>query len=270
MNEQLNLGTRDSQSAASAAIVPNDAAAVLEAVHIAKYFGPTTALSDVSLKAWAGRVTALLGDNGAGKSTLIKILSGVHKPDKGELRFKGQPVVLAGPHDARKLGIATCYQDLAVCELLSVVRNIVLGQEPTRGVWKLRWYDAKAAEKMAAEALSGLGVRLGRSLASRAATLSGGEKQSLAIARAMFFGSSCLILDEPTAALAVRQASKVLEHIDRARKSGHAVILITHNFAHALSIADHIVVLARGRVVGSFARDEIEHNDLIELVGRAS
>jgi simple sugar transport system ATP-binding protein len=243
---------------------------LLEAIHIAKYFGPTRALIDVSLRAWSGKVTALLGDNGAGKSTLIKILSGVYRPDRGELRFNGEPVHLARPKDARALGIATCYQDLAVCELLSIVRNVVLGQEPTRGIWKLRWFDAKAAERIANEALTTLGFRIGRSLSARAATLSGGEKQSLAIARAMFFGSSCLILDEPTAALAVRQASKVLEHIDAARRAGHAVILITHNFRHALSVADHVVVLARGRVRGSFASSDIDYEQLTELVARVS
>jgi simple sugar transport system ATP-binding protein len=249
---------------------PSDEVPVLEAQHIAKRFGPTRALVDVSLKAWSGRVTALLGDNGAGKSTLIKVLSGVYTPDKGELRFRGKKVVLDGPDAARALGIATCYQDLAVCELLSVTRNVVLGQEPMRGFWKFRLYDARAAERIADAALKGLGFRLGRSLSARAATLSGGEKQSLAIARAMFFGSACLILDEPTAALAVRQASRVLEHIDKARAAGHAVILITHNFSHALSVADHIVVLARGRVAGSFNRSEVEHDQLARLVARMS
>ncbi|MQB07223.1 sugar ABC transporter ATP-binding protein [Agrobacterium tumefaciens] len=245
-----------------------DATPILEAVNIAKYFGATTALSDVSLKAWAGKVTVLLGDNGAGKSTLIKILSGVYRPDAGELRFKGQKVSLSGPNEARALGIATCYQDLAVCDLLSVTRNIVLGQEPTKGFWKFRIYDARTADRLAKEALDGLGVKLRGSLRSRAATLSGGQKQSLAIARAMYFGSSCLILDEPTAALAVRQATRVIEHIDRARQMGNAVILITHNFNHALEIADHLVVFARGRVIGSFERGEINLQGLTELVSR--
>lgn len=245
-----------------------DATPVLEAVNIAKYFGATTALSDVSLKAWAGKVTVLLGDNGAGKSTLIKILSGVYRPDAGELRFKGRKVTLSGPNEARALGIATCYQDLAVCDLLSVTRNIVLGQEPTKGFWRFRIYDAKAADRLAKEALDGLGVKLRGSLRSRAATLSGGQKQSLAIARAMYFGSSCLILDEPTAALAVRQATRVIEHIDRARQMGNAVILITHNFNHALEIADHLVVFARGRVIGSFQRGEVNLQGLTELVSR--
>lgn len=247
---------------------PEEAEPVLEAVNIAKYFGATTALSDVSLKAWAGKVTVLFGDNGAGKSTLIKILSGVYRPDAGELRFRGKKVTLNGPDEARALGIATCYQDLAVCELLSVTRNIVLGQEPTKGFWKFRIYDAKAADRLAREALNGLGVKLRGSLRSRAATLSGGQKQSLAIARAMYFGSSCLILDEPTAALAVRQATRVIEHIDRARQMGNAVILITHNFNHALAIADHLAVFARGRVIGSFERGEATIQTLTELVSR--
>ena len=252
-------------SAAEASDIP-----VLEAIHVAKFFGPTTALADVSLRAWAGKVTALLGDNGAGKSTLIKTLSGVFRPDKGELRFKGRPITLKNPQDARGLGIATCYQDLAVCDLLSVARNVVLGQEPLKGIGPFKWLDSRKADEIADQALKSLGFRLGRSLHVRAATLSGGEKQSLAIARAVFFGSACLILDEPTAALAHRQATRVLEHIDAARRSGHAVIFITHNYRHAMAIADHFVVLVRGRVVGQFDRGEIDLDELTELVARES
>jgi simple sugar transport system ATP-binding protein len=243
---------------------------VMQAVNLSKAFGATTALVDVSLRAYAGRVLALLGDNGAGKSTLIKILSGVFPPDRGELRFRGEPVRFSNPAHARGLGIATVFQDLAVCDLLSVTRNIVLGREPTKGFGPFRWLDMKRADEMARSALLRLGVRWERGLDERGVNISGGERQSLAIARAMFFGSTLLILDEPTSALAVRQAGKVLDHILTARDSGQAVIFITHNFRHALSVADDLTVLAQGRVAAHFRRDEIELDELMDLVARVA
>jgi len=163
--------------------VPTDATPVIEAVNISKAFGATTALVDVSLKSYAGRVLALLGDNGAGKSTLIKILSGVFTPDRGELRFLGAPVTFANPAQARQRGIATVFQDLAVCELLSVTRNIVLGREPQKGYGPFKWLDMKRADEMARSALLRLGVRWERGLEERGVNISGGERQSLAIAR---------------------------------------------------------------------------------------
>jgi simple sugar transport system ATP-binding protein len=241
---------------------------VIEAINISKAFGATTALVDVSLRCYAGRVLALLGDNGAGKSTLIKILSGVFPPDRGELRFRGAPVRFLSPAEARQLGIATVFQDLAVCELLSVTRNVVLGREPLKGVGPFKWLDMKRADEMARSALLRLGVRWERGLDERGVNISGGERQSLAIARAMFFGSSLLVLDEPTSALAVRQASKVLDHILEARDQGQAVILITHNFRHALSVADDLTVLAQGKVAAHFRRDEIDLDELTDLVAR--
>ncbi len=250
--------------------IPPGAVPVMEAVGISKGFGATTALVDVSLKAYAGRILALLGDNGAGKSTLIKILSGVFPPDRGELRFNGERVRFANPGQARSRGIATVFQDLAVCELLSVTRNVVLGREPQKGVGPMKWLDLRRADEMARSALHRLGVRWERGLDERGINISGGERQSLAIARAMFFGSSLLILDEPTSALAVRQAGRVLDHIVHARDQGQAVILITHNFRHALSVADDLTVLAQGRVAAHFRRDEIELDDLTDLVARVA
>jgi simple sugar transport system ATP-binding protein len=248
--------------------VPPDAVPVIEAVSVSKAFGPTTALVDVSLKAYAGRILALLGDNGAGKSTLIKILSGVFPPDRGKLRFRGKSVTFANPAQARQLGIATVFQDLAVCELLSITRNVVLGREPLKGFGPFRWLDLRRAEEMTRSAFNQLGVRWERAFDERGVNISGGERQSLAIARAMFFGSSLLILDEPTSALAVRQAARVLDHIARARDQGQAVILITHNFRHALSVADDLTVLVQGRVAAHFRRDEIELDALTDLVAR--
>jgi simple sugar transport system ATP-binding protein len=250
--------------------IPASAIPVIEAINVSKAFGATTALVDVSLKAYAGRILALLGDNGAGKSTLIKILSGVFPPDRGELRFHGTPVTFANPAQARELGIATVFQDLAVCDLLSVTRNIVLGREPQKGFGPFKWLDLKRADEMARSALYQLGVRWERGLDERGVNISGGERQSLAIARAMFFGSSLLVLDEPTSALAVRQAGRVLDHIVQARDRGQAVILITHNFRHALSVADDLTVLAQGRVAAHFRRDEIELDELTDLVARVA
>jgi simple sugar transport system ATP-binding protein len=250
--------------------VPPGAVPVIEAVNVSKAFGATTALVDVSLKAYKGRILALIGDNGAGKSTLIKILSGVYRPDRGELHFNGDRVVLQNPADARVRGIATVFQDLAVCDLLSVTRNVVLGREPQKGVGPFKWFDLKRADEMARSALHSLGVRWERGLDERGVNISGGERQSLAIARAMFFGSTLLILDEPTSALAVRQAGRVLDHIANARDQGQAVILITHNFRHALSVADDLTVLAQGRVAANFRRDEIELDDLTDLVARVA
>ena len=248
--------------------IPDGAIPVMEAINISKAFGATTALVDVSLRSYAGRVLALLGDNGAGKSTLIKILSGVFPPDRGELRFRGAPVRFLNPAEARQLGIATVFQDLAVCELLSVTRNVVLGREPLKGLGPFKWFDMKRADEMARSALLRLGVRWERGLDERGVNISGGERQSLAIARAMFFGSSLLVLDEPTSALAVRQAGKVLDHIVEARDQGQAVILITHNFRHALSVADDLTVLAQGKVAAHFRRDEIDLDELTDLVAR--
>jgi simple sugar transport system ATP-binding protein len=242
----------------------------MEAISISKAFGATTALVDVSLRSYAGRVLALLGDNGAGKSTLIKILSGVFPPDRGELRFRGAPVRFPNPAEARRLGIATVFQDLAVCELLSVTRNVVLGREPLKGIGPFKWFDMKRADEMTRSAFLRLGVRWERGLDEKGVNISGGERQSLAIARAMFFGSSLLILDEPTSALAVRQAGRVLNHIVQARDQGQAVILITHNFVHALSVADDLTVLAQGRVAAHFRRDEVELEELTELVARVA
>jgi simple sugar transport system ATP-binding protein len=250
--------------------IPADAVPVMEAVNVSKAFGATTALVDVSLRAYSGRILALLGDNGAGKSTLIKILSGVFPPDGGELRFRGEPVNFKNPAQARQLGIATVFQDLAVCELLSVTRNVVLGREPQRGFGPIKWLDMKRADEMARSALHQLGVRWERGLDERGVNISGGERQSLAIARAMFFGSSLLVLDEPTSALAVRQAGRVLDHIVHARNQGQAVILITHNFRHALSVADDLTVLAQGRMAAHFRRDEIELDELTDLVARVA
>jgi simple sugar transport system ATP-binding protein len=233
---------------------------------VTKQFQSVVALRDITLEAHAGRVLALLGDNGAGKSTLIKILSGVHQPTSGDVEVNGVRTVLHNPHEARELGISTVFQDLAVCELLSIGRNVVLGNEPRRRLGPFHWLDVKAADRIATDALATLGVELHRDMGDPAGTLSGGQRQAIAIARAIYYGSKCLILDEPTAALAVRQTEQVLDQVRRARDAGQAVILITHTLEQAMSVADSAVVLARGRVVGSYDDPTAQSQELTQLV----
>ena len=231
-------------------------------------FQSVTALREISIEAHAGKVLALLGDNGAGKSTLIKVLSGVYQPTSGSVEVDGRQIRLHSAHDARAAGISTVFQDLAVCDLMSISRNMVLGNEPLERFGPLRIYDAKAADRIAKDALATLGVDLRRRLSDPAATLSGGQKQAVAIARAIVYGSRCLILDEPTAALAVRQTQQVLDQVRRARDSGQAVMLIMHNLQQALSVADEVVVLARGRVMGKFSSADADLERVTQLVAQ--
>jgi simple sugar transport system permease protein len=231
-------------------------------------FQSVTALRNITLEAHVGKVLALLGDNGAGKSTLIKVLSGVYRPTSGSVEVDGRPVTLRSAHDARAAGISTVFQDLAVCDLMSIARNMVLGNEPVKRFGPLRIYDAKKADRITTDALATLGVDLRRRLSDPAATLSGGQKQAVAIARAIAYGSRCLILDEPTAALAVRQTQQVLDQVRRARNAGQAVILIMHNLQQALSVADEVIVLARGHVMGQFLSAEADLERVTQLVGQ--
>ncbi len=244
------------------------AAPVVALRDVTMTFQSVTALRNISIEARAGQVLALLGDNGAGKSTLIKVLSGVYQPTSGSVEVDGRPVTLRSAHDARAAGVSTVFQDLAVCDLMSIARNMVLGNEPLRRFGPLRIYDAKKADRIAADALAGLGVDLRRRLSDPAATLSGGQKQAVAIARAIVYGSRCLILDEPTAALAVRQTQQVLDQVRRARDAGQAVILIMHNLQQAMSVADEVVVLARGRVMGEFSVADADIERITQLVAQ--
>jgi len=232
-------------------------------------FQSVTALRNISIEAHVGKVLALLGDNGAGKSTLIKVLSGVYRPTSGSVEVDGRPVTLHSAHDARAAGISTVFQDLAVCDLMSIVRNMVLGNEPCKRFGPLRIYDARKADRITIDALAMLGVDLRRRLSDPAATLSGGQKQAVAIARAIVYGSRCLILDEPTAALAVRQTQQVLDQVRRARDAGQAVILIMHNLQQAMSVADEVVVLSRGRVMGQFSSADTDLERVTQLVAQS-
>ena len=239
---------------------------VLEARNISKVFGRVIALKDVSLSVRAGEVNCLLGDNGAGKSSLIKTLSGVHRPDEGELFMDGEPITLSSPRDAQARGIATVFQDLAVLPLMSVSRNFFLGNEPTKGVGPLRRFDMSYADRVSREHMKEIGIDV-RDTGQLVGTLSGGERQTLAIARAEYFGARVLILDEPTSALGVKQAAIVLRHIVRARARGLAVIFITHNVQHALPVGDKFTILSHGRSAGVFDRGKVDLDQLLNLMG---
>lgn len=237
----------------------------LEVRGVSKYFGSVNALQDVSLQVYPGQVTCVLGDNGAGKSTLIKILSGVFPPDSGEFLIDGVPVTLAGPRDARSHGIATVFQDLATVPLMSLWRNFFLGQEPAKGRGPLRRLDAASSRRIMREELRKMGIDV-RDPEQTVGTLSGGERQALAIARAVYFGASVLILDEPTSALGVRQSGVVLKYIVQAKEMGKGVVFITHNPHHAFPVGDRFALLRRGRLLGSYAKSETSVDELATLM----
>ncbi len=237
----------------------------LEAQNISKSYGNINALRDVSMSVMPGEVHCLLGDNGAGKSTLIKVLSGVHKPDSGQLLVDGNAVSLNSPADALSLGIATAYQDLAMIPLMSVARNFFLGAEPTKGVGPFRRLDLEQMNAVSKAELNRMGVAL-RDTSQPVGTLSGGERQSVAIARAVYFGARTLILDEPTAALGVKESGVVLQYIHQAREQGLAVIFITHNAHHAWAIGDRFTLLMHGRSAGTFAKSETTKEAVMQLM----
>jgi simple sugar transport system ATP-binding protein len=238
---------------------------LLEVKGISKYFGSVIALKDISMFVRAGEVTCLLGDNGAGKSTLIKTLSGVHKPDEGEYWFAGERMRFNSPRAALDQGIATVYQDLAMIPLMSIWRNFFLGSEPTRGWGPLRRYDVGVAKETTRNELAKMGIEI-RDPEQAVGTLSGGERQSVAIARAVYFGAKVLILDEPTAALGVKQAGVVLRYIVQAKQRGIGVIFISHNPHHAFPVGDHFVILRRGQVYGDFTKEELKLDDLVKMM----
>ncbi|MGA8116642.1 MAG: ATP-binding cassette domain-containing protein [Actinocatenispora sp.] len=240
-------------------------AALLEVQDLHKYFGGVIALAGVSTTARAGEITCVLGDNGAGKSTLIRMLSGVHPPDKGHILLDGRPVHFTSPRAALDAGIATVYQDLAMIPLMSIWRNFFLGAEPTRGVGPFRWFDVAKAREVTRHALADMGIDV-RDPDQSVGTLSGGERQSVAIARAVHFGARVLILDEPTSALGVKQAAIVLRLATRARDRGLAVVFITHNPNHAYPIGDRFLLLNRGRSMGDFAKSEIDQPTLTQMM----
>jgi D-xylose transport system ATP-binding protein len=246
---------------------------VLALKGISKSFGAVQALSDVDLEVQGGEVVALVGDNGAGKSTLVKTIAGIHRPDDGQVFFEGREVTVASPGDAVALGIATVYQDLALCDNLDVVENLYLGQERVgEGVATVtRQLDENAMEKRAAELLDRLAVTI-VDLRSEVGTLSGGQRQQVAIARSLLGAPTLVVLDEPTAALGVRQTALVLDLVKRLRDERHAVIVVSHNLADVFEVADRIFVLRLGRAAGDYRAAETTNEEVVAAItgGRAA
>jgi len=237
----------------------------LEMENLSKFYGNIIALTGVTTTVNPGEVTCVLGDNGAGKSTFIKILAGVHQHDEGKLLLEGAEVKFASPREALSAGIATVYQDLAMVPLMSVWRNFFLGAEPKTGMWPFRQIDIDGAKRIAKEEMAKMGIDI-RDTEQSVGTLSGGERQSVAIARASYFGARVLILDEPTSALGVKQSGVVLRRIVEARDQGLAVIFITHNPNHAYPVGDRFVILQRGRSLGNWAKEELSQAELTQLM----
>jgi simple sugar transport system ATP-binding protein len=244
---------------------PKTAQPIVEMRDIQKHFGNIIALAGVSFDVRPGECHCLLGDNGAGKSTFIKTMSGVHKPSVGTMVVDGKPVVFDSPRDAMNAGIATVYQDLAMIPLMSVTRNFWMGREPTKGRGIFKRFDHKHANAVTMDSMKRMGINL-REPDQAVGTLSGGERQTVAISRAVHFGAKVLILDEPTSALGVRQTSNVLATIDRVRKQGIGVVFITHNVRHAMAVGDRFTVLNRGKTLGTAARGEIKPEELQDLM----
>ena len=238
---------------------------LLELVSITKLFESVVALNDVSMNLMGGEVLCLLGDNGAGKSTLIKILSGVHHQTKGQMLVEGKETAFSSPREALDRGIATVYQDLAVAPLMSIARNFFIGREPRKGWGPLRRFDADFAARVSREEMGRIGIDV-RDPDQAVGTLSGGERQSLAIARAIHFGAKVLILDEPTSALGVHQAAVVIKLIARARTRGLGTIFITHNVNHAFPVADRFTILNRGQVMGTFKKKEVIREEIMNMM----
>jgi ABC-type sugar transport system ATPase subunit len=229
---------------------------------ISKHFGPVTALDGVNLDVPSGRVTALIGDNGAGKSTLIKVIAGIHQADHGEIYWSGERTAIRTPHDATELGVATVYQDLALCDNLDIVANMYLGVERRRH----GTLDETAMELKAKETLAGLSVTSVRSIRQPVGSLSGGQRQSVAVARAVMGDARLVIMDEPTAALGVSQTAMVLELIQGLAASGIAVLVISHNLIDVFSVADRVAILYLGRLVSAGPASDYDRQSAVEIM----
>ncbi len=239
---------------------------VLEMRNVDKSFGPIDVLQNINLRVNQGEVLCLLGDNGAGKSTLIKTLSGVHQPTRGEMLMDGQAVSFTRPREAQDLGIATVHQFGGTYPLMSIGRNFFAGNEPTKGFGPFKVFDRKYANEVAIREVRNFGITRINDGDRLVGGLSGGERQSLAIARAVYFGARVLILDEPTAALGVKQAAHVLRIVNEAKRRGLAVIFITHQVMHAMAVGDHFAVLIRGAIAADFRKGEKTREEIADLM----
>jgi D-xylose transport system ATP-binding protein len=229
---------------------------------INKSFGPVHVLHDVDFEVYPGEITALVGDNGAGKSTLIKCLAGIYPADSGEVTFDGKPVHISGPRDAAGLGVEFVYQDLALCDNLDIVQNMFLGRERVKGTL----LDEPTMERLAREALASLSVRTVKSVRTLVSRLSGGQRQTVAIAKAVLWKSKVVILDEPTAALGVAQTAQVLDLVRRLAQSGVGVVIISHNMHDVFQVADRICVLYLGRRAAEVKTVESSREQIIQLI----
>ncbi|GAA4628892.1 ATP-binding cassette domain-containing protein [Actinoallomurus vinaceus] len=234
----------------------------LELVGVNKSFGAVHVLHDVDFAVYPGQVTALVGDNGAGKSTLIKCIAGIHPSDSGRFMFEGRPVSIHSPRDAAGLGIEIVYQDLALADNLDIAQNMFLGRERKKGIV----LDEAAMEQAARETLAKLSVRTVKSVRQQVASLSGGQRQTVAIAKAVLWESKVVILDEPTAALGVAQTRQVLDLVRRLAETGHGVVLISHNMNDVFEVADRITALYLGRVAADVKRSDVTHSQVVELI----
>jgi simple sugar transport system ATP-binding protein len=241
-------------------------APVLQLINVNKSFGPIDVLHDINLEVREGEVLCLLGDNGAGKSTLIKTLSGVHRPTSGDILMDGQKVDFASPREAGDKGIATVHQFGGTFPLMSIGRSFFVGVEPTKGWGPFKIYDRKKANDIAVKSVQAMGITRIDDGDRLVGGLSGGERQSLAIARAVHFGARVLILDEPTAALGVKQASHVLRIVNEAKRRGLSVIFITHQVMHAMAVGDHFAVLIRGAIAADFKKGERTREQITDLM----
>ena len=237
-------------------------APIIELTDVKKSFGPVSVLKGVSLKVYPGKITALVGDNGAGKSTLIKGLAGVQPYDEGEVKFEGVTVALHNPREAAHLGIEVVYQDLALCDNLDIVQNMFLGRERMHR----RQLDEESMENAARETLTSLAVTTVRSVRQAVASLSGGQRQSVAIAKAVLWNSKLVIMDEPTAALGVAQTAMVLALVRRLADRGHAVLLVSHNMNDVFEVADRIAVLRLGKMVAERPAAEMDRQIVVDLM----
>lgn len=238
---------------------------ILRLERITKSYGPIVAVKDVSLTVHKGEILGLVGDNGAGKSTLVKIISGAVIPDSGSIYFDGEAVRLRSPADARRIGIEMVYQDLALCESLSVTQNLLLGREPVSRVLKIPLIERKKANSIARNALTNLGIGV-PSLHSKVRDLSGGQRQAVAIARAVMSEPKLVILDEPTAALAVVEVRRVLSLIRELKNRGIAVILISHRLQDVIEVCDRVVVMYEGNIIAERSRDQTTLEEIVRLI----
>jgi ABC-type sugar transport system ATPase subunit len=251
----------DGASNGDVRVEPSDVP-LLELRKLSKHFGAVQALTEIDLKVYAGKVTALVGDNGAGKSVTLKTIAGIHPPDGGQIYWKGEPVHIRGPRDSADLGIETVYQDLALCNNLDIVQNMFLGREKTRGLF----LDENNMETAASQTLASLRVTTVRSVRQVVASLSGGQRQAVAVAKAVMWNSQLVIMDEPTAALGVAQTAMVLELTRRLAERGLGVIFVSHNFNDIFEVADQIAVLYLGRLVASIPAADLDRQMVVDLV----